>query len=234
MSVSDLVFGPARFFYAPLGEPLPAESLAYGAPWTGNWVEVGLTLQPVSLSREVDVNEVMAEKSRKPLARKVEAERVAIETTLAELSASNLHLAFGGVKNVTPPGIGQVGKEELLAGGSARLTERTWAVEGMYATLCNTRGPVRLQIWRGTAVLNGPITFSSRAAAGIPLRIDALGDLARPVGQQAFMVQRIGPWPCAHIPTDTTVTIPANEEMIVCGCLMVDGLLVVDGKLIVL
>lgn len=234
MTTSDIVFGPARIYHAPLGEPLPADSLPYGDPWPGNWVEAGLTLQPVSLSREVDLKEVTSEKSRKPLARKVEAERVSFETTLVELTADTLRLAFGGVQSVTPPGTGQVGKEELLTGGSAKLAERTWAIEGMYTTLCNTRVPVRLQIWRGTAVLNGPIPFGRGVATGIPLRIDALGDLTRPVGQQVFIMQRIGTGPCAHILVDTTVTIPVHEEMVVCGCLMVDGLLAIDGKLTVL
>ena len=40
--VADLIVGPARVFYAPVGEALPDESsIGYGDAWGGNWTEVG-------------------------------------------------------------------------------------------------------------------------------------------------------------------------------------------------
>ncbi len=191
MSTADIIIGPARIFYAPIGEALPADSLAYGAEWTGDWEPIALTSAPFTMKRDVTTTDVMVEQSTLPVKRKVTEEKVAYETKLAELTADHLLLAMGGTKTVTNPGAAQVGKEELLAGGQATLTERTWAVEGMYEKEDGTVFPIRMQIWRATAVLNGDLAFGKAEAAGIPLRIDALGDLTKPVGQQLYKFQKV-------------------------------------------
>jgi hypothetical protein len=102
-----------------------------------------------------------------------------------------LQLAMEGTVTTTAPGAAQVGKEELQAGGQAKLTERTWAVEGVYEDINGSKFPIRMQVWRATAVLNGELQFAKGDSAGIPLRIEALGDLSKPVGQQLFKVLKV-------------------------------------------
>ena len=191
MSTAEIIIGPARVFYAPIGTALPDDDVAYGAEWTGDWQGIAQTLTPFTMNRDLTTVDVMIEQSTLPVKRVATEEKVSFETSLAELTGTHLQLAMEGTNTVTPPGAGQVGKEELLAGGQAVLTERTWAVEGVYTTSAGLNFPIRLQIWRATAVLNGELTFSKADAAGIPLKIDALGDLTKPVGQQLFMFQKV-------------------------------------------
>ena len=191
MSTADIIIGPARIFYAPIGEALPADSLAYGGTWTGNWEEIALTKTPFTMKRDLSTVDVMVEQSTLPVKRVATEEKVSFETTLAELTGDYLQLAMEGTNTVTAAGAAQVGKEELLAGGQADLTERTWAVEGLYETAAGVKFPIRLQIYRATAVLNGDLTFGKADSAGIPLLIDALGDLSKPVGEQLFIFQKV-------------------------------------------
>jgi hypothetical protein len=193
MSTADIIVGPARIFYAPVGTVLPADSLAYGAAWASPaaWVEIALTKTPVSMNRELATFQVMVEQSTLPVKRVATEETVAFETTLAELTGGYLALAMEGTNTPTAAGASQVGKEELLAGGEAFLSERTWAIEAMYVTSANVKFPIRLQIYRATAILNGQLTFGKADSAGIPLRIDALGDLTKTVGQQLFRFQKV-------------------------------------------
>lgn len=192
MTTSDIIIGPARILYAPLGEALPDEnSVGYGGDWAGNWNEIALTKTPFSMNRDISTFDVMVEQSTLPVKRSVTEEKVAYETTLAEFTGAYLQLAMEGTLTPTPAGVGQVGKEELMAGGQAKLTERTWAVEGLYEDANGNKFPIRIQIWRATAVLNGELQFAKGDSAGIPLRIEALGDLTKPVGQQLFIVQKV-------------------------------------------
>jgi len=192
MSTADILIGPIRVFYAPVGEPLPNENtVGYGAAWGGNWSEIALTKTPLSMNRDVTTFDVMVEQSTLPVKRAVTEEKVAFETTLAELTAEYLSLTMEGTATTTAAGVGQVGKEELVAGGQAALSERTWAFEALYVDAAGNKHPVRFQIWRATAVLNGQLEFGKGDSTGIPLRIDSLGDLTQPVGQQLFKMVKV-------------------------------------------
>jgi len=189
VEVIEQFTGPADETVDP-GQYAP-DDLAYGAEWTGNWLPIALTKTPFAMNRDLTTVDVMVEQSTLPVKRQATEEKVSFETTLAELTSDFLQLGMEGSSTVTPPGAGQVGKEELLAGGQAALTERTWAVEGVYTTAAGLNFPIRLQIWRATAVLNGELSFGKADSTGIPLRIDALGDLTKPVGQQLFIFQKV-------------------------------------------
>jgi len=193
MSTADIIIGPARVFYAPIGEALPDENtVGYGADWAGNWVPIALTKTPFAMNRDLSTVDIMVEQSTLPVKRVATEEKVAFETTLAELTGDLLQLVMEGTNTSTAAGAAQVGKEELLAGGEVTLTERTWAVEGVYQLADGvTKFPIRIQIWRATSVLNGELSFGKADSAGIPLRIDALGDFTKPVGQQLFIFQKV-------------------------------------------
>lgn len=193
MSTADIIIGPARIFYAATGTVLPADSLAYGAAWASpvGWTEIALTKTPFTMNRDLSTVDVMIEQSTLPVKRVATEEKVSFETTLAELTADLLQLAMGGTVTDTAAGAAQVGKEELVAGGQAILPEHTWAVEGVYTTAAGVNFPIRLQIYRATAVLNGELAFGKADSAGIPLKIDALGDLTKAVGAQLFKFQKV-------------------------------------------
>jgi hypothetical protein len=133
----------------------------------------------------------MVEQSTLPVKRAVTEEKVAFETTLAELTATNLQLGMGGTVTTTVAGAGQVAFEEINAGGQAVLDERQWAVEGVYIDAANNQFPIRMFIHRATAVLNGELAFGKADSSGIPLRIDSLGDLTKAVGAQLFKFQKV-------------------------------------------
>lgn len=192
MSTADIIIGPARVFHAPVGEAIPDETtVAYGADWGGNWEEIALTKTPFTMNRDVSTFDAMVEQSTLPVKRAVTEEKVAFETTLAELTADHLQLGMGGTATSTPAGAGQVAFEELNAGGQAVLDERAWGVEGVYVDANNNRFPIRMFIWRATAVLNGELAFGKGDSSGIPLRIDSLGDLTKAVGAQLFKFQKV-------------------------------------------
>lgn len=192
MAVADILISPARVFYAPTGEGLPDEnSVAYGAAWGGGWVNVGYTLTPLSIKYQRDTFELEVEQVTISVVERILKDNVTFETTLAEMSASNLALAFGGTVTTTPAGLLQVPKEELEMGGSTALPVYAWGFEGVYQTDAGAQYPVRWFVFRGTAVLNGNIEFSKKAAAGIPLQVKPKADTSKAVGKQMLKFQKV-------------------------------------------
>lgn len=191
MSVADILIGPISVFYAPVGEAMPAEDLAYGGDWAGNWTKIAMTQSPLSMNRDVSTGDIRIEQSTLVVKRVVTEETVALEIALSEFVGDHIQLGLGGTVTTTAAGVGQVGFEELKAGGAVKLTERTWAFEGMFVDANDVIFPVRLQIWRATSVLNGSLTFGKSEETAVPLRIDAMGDLAKPVGEQLLRLIRV-------------------------------------------
>lgn len=182
MATSDIIIGPATIYYAPVGETEPdPDSVDFGDPWGGNWTKIALTLSPVSVNREISTTDVMVEQSTLPARRVVTEEKVTLETSLAEFLGASIHLGMGGTLTVTSPGAGQVGMSEVQSGGASTLAEKAWGIEGEYITAAGVSLPVRIFVFRATAVFNGALEFGKAAPAGIPLRIETLGDFGKTV-----------------------------------------------------
>lgn len=192
MSTADILIGPASIWYAPVGEALPDEtSIAYGGDWGGNWAQIAMTLEPVSINRDISTVDVMIEQSTLPVKRAVTEEKVAFETVLAEFTAAHLALGMEGTTTTTAAGVGQVGYEEVEGGGQPTPTEYAWGIEGKYVNAAGVAFPVRIFIYRGTVVFNGELQFAKGEASGIPMRIDALADLTKVVGKQLWKIQKV-------------------------------------------
>lgn len=192
MAVTDILVTPATIYYAPVGEALPDEtSVGYGDAWGGNWVDLGYTLEPVSLSYETETFELEVEQITLPVRRVRTKETVMIETSLAEMTATNLALVVDGTATTTAAGVGQVGFDEILAGGSVDLSEYAWGFEGFRVTAANVRLPVRVFLYRGQAVLNGQLTFAKGAGVGIPIQIKALPDTTQTAGEQILVIHNV-------------------------------------------
>lgn len=192
MAVTDILVTPATIYYAPVGEALPDEtSVGYGDAWGGNWTNLGYTLEPVSLSYETTTFELEVEQITLPVRRVRTGETVMIETTLAEMTATNLALVVDGSSTTTAAGVGQVGWDEILAGGSVDLSEYAFGFEGFRVTSANVRLPVRVFFYKGNAVLNGQLTFAKGAGAGIPIQIKALPDTTQAAGEQILVIHNV-------------------------------------------
>ncbi len=190
-NVANLLIAYANIWYAPVGEELPdPNTISVGDVWGGDWESVGYTNAPFSMGYTVTTRKYYVEQENLPVAESVEESNADFETQLAEITADNLKLALGGEITTTAAGPSQVGLEELRAGGAAALDEYTWGAEG-YRNINNVLQPVRLQIWRGTAILNGRLTFAKSEMAGIPLRISGLVDTSKPVGQRLIRYQAV-------------------------------------------
>lgn len=192
MAVADILISPASLYHAPVGEAFPDEtSIAYGDAWGGNWVNVGYTLQPLSVGYNQERFDLEVEQVSSPVKSTITKEEITFETVLAEFTGANMQLIFGGALTTTAAGAGQRGFQELKAGGRVDIDEYTWGFEGLYKDAANAQFPVRVFIYRGSATLNGQLTFAKGAGVGIPIQIKALADTSKAVGQQIMVIHKV-------------------------------------------
>ena len=200
MAVTDILVTPAKLYRAPVGEPLPDEStVAYGAAWGGNWTDCGYTLEPVSLAYETEIFKLMVEQLTSPVRQVRQSEQVTIETVLAEVTGANLAVVLDGTNTDTAAGVNQVAWSRIQAGGSVSLSEYAWGFEGSRLGAGNVRLPVRVFVFRGSAVLNGNLTFAKSAGVGIPLRVEVMPDTTLAAGKQLIEIHSV-----TASPTTTT------------------------------
>lgn len=191
MAVADILLSPAKIYYAAVGTSLPnPNSIGYGTAWGGSWADLGYTLTPISVGYSQEIFKLEVEQVTLPVKGLITMEEVTVETTLAEITAANMLLAFGGAVTTTAAGTAQVALEELKSGGSSSITYYAWGLEGLYVDSSNNQLPVRMLIYRGSAVLNGSLNFSKREAVGIPLQITAWADTTKTAGQQLWTFQK--------------------------------------------
>ncbi len=191
MAVTDILLTPASVYYAPVGEALPADSLAYGAAWGGNWVNMGYTNTPVAMAYSNEKYAVMVEQVTPPVKRRITSEDLALEFTLVEMTGRNLALALNGTAEDTAAGAGQVAKTEVVMGGDSEVHEYTFGAEGEYVDADGGSFPVRLQIYKANITMNGNLEFSKSKESGLPVRVEAVADTARAVGEQLMIIQEV-------------------------------------------
>jgi len=192
MAVTDILITPAKIWKAPVAEALPDETtVAFDASWGGNWVNVGYTLQPLTMSYDRTLFELEVEQVTGIVKRRVTKEMLMLETVLAEMTPENLQLAIGGTVTTTAAGASQVAFKDLDAGGDVQLDELAWGIEGFYEDATGVKFPVRLFVYKATAILNGQLSFAKAAAAGVPIQISAEADTSKAVGSQLIKFQRV-------------------------------------------
>jgi hypothetical protein len=197
MGVSDILVSPARILYSPLGTALPDETtVAAGDSWGASWTDLGYTLTPVALNYSMDTFELEVEQITNPIKTTRTKETVEIETTLAELTAANLKLAFGTSTAITTTAAGasQHGFDLLKAGGEVVIPEYQWGFEGFTLDSSNRKLVKRIFLYRAVATLGGKVEFSKKAATGIPIKVMALADTAKAQGAQLLEVQLVTAW----------------------------------------
>jgi hypothetical protein len=116
-----LVGGAANLFAAPWGlaspgepEPAPADTVAFGTEWEGNFAFPGSTSQGVKFSKAPKTVDWRVEEQAQPANVLIDTQDISIDTILMEETLANLKLAFGGGTIATvAPGVGQPGKSTL-------------------------------------------------------------------------------------------------------------------------
>jgi hypothetical protein len=192
MAVTDILITPARIWKSPVAEALPDEtSVVYGGTWGGNWVDVGYTLQPLTMSYDRTLFELEVEQVTGIVKRRVTKEMAMFETVLAEATPTNLQLAIGGTVTTTAAGASQVAFQDLDVGGDIQLDELQWGFEGFYENTAGAQFPVRIFVYKATTILNGQLTFAKAAAAGVPIQISAEADTGKSVGANLLKIQRV-------------------------------------------
>lgn len=197
MAVADILVSPVNIWQSPTGTAVPDEtSVAFGAVWGAGWVSLGYTTAPLAMKYDTSLFELELEQITSPVKGQKTKEALSFETTLAELTATNLKLAIGSTSTITTTAAGasQHAYEEVNMGGEAILPEYQFGFEGYTLDASNRQLPIRLFIYRATFSLGGSLEFSKKAAAGIPIKITAWADTSKTIGQQLFKLYRVTGW----------------------------------------
>lgn len=215
MGAADIILGPATIWLAPVGNDLPDENaVGYGDSWGGAWEKMGLTKTPTSMSYSYEKFEAFVQEGLGALKRIKTSEELVIETTLAELTADNLALGLTGDVTTTAASGAQVGKEEMLAGGQHVLPQFCVGLEGLYETDAGAQFPLRVLVYKATIVMNGPLTFGKADYPGITLRIEAMEDPSKTVGERLIKVQKVlAPASGVVAASLTTALAGANNDL---------------------
>lgn len=87
--------GPAKVYVAPESEAAPANSVAKGSAWAGNWVEVGLTKGGVVAKTSVEHLEVEMDQYNAPLVAFITQQGITVTFAAGEGTLTNLKQALG-------------------------------------------------------------------------------------------------------------------------------------------
>jgi len=192
MAQSDILVSGAWIWIAPEDTNIPDETtIAAGEDWGGAWDWLGLTTAPLTLNVNTTEFSVDVQQLPTPVLSSITAEDLSLATTLAELTAENLQLVFGGNITTTPAGAAQAGYVELAAGGRTQRAVKMLGFEGKTPLSNGTLVPVRWFFHRVQISLGGNMAFDKGAASGIPITVKVLSDDSQDEDEKLFLFQRI-------------------------------------------
>ena len=189
--ISDIVVSAARLFHSPVGTAAPLDTLDVDADWPEGWVSVGYTLEPVKAQYTFDVLEVMVQQEMGTVKRIRIKEALKLGTILAELTATNMALAFAGETTTAAATSSLAGYEEFSVGGKYELPMAQWGIEGSYVDADEVLRPIRVFVWKATAAAGGELVFNREQVAGVPLEISALHDRSKAKGRRLLAARRV-------------------------------------------
>ena len=169
---ADVIYSPATVWVSPLGTAHPDENLAYGADWSG-WTSVGWTSAALTLELSVDKSPKTVEQVPGSIGKIITSRELTLETTMAELTLTNLSKSWGGDVVTVAQGAGQPGYESLEITDNFCVSLMQWGFEGRFIDAdCTTPLPIRF-VCVGDAESGGALEFARETQTGIPLRIEA-------------------------------------------------------------
>lgn len=121
-NLTDVIVGAATMYWAPFGEatpgqgePLPADSVALGGTWGGNWTYIGGTMEGVKFSKNPKTVDIRIEEQSTPADVVIDTQDISVLTSLSEESVTNMKLAYGGGIITTQAPTGSlIGKQTLV------------------------------------------------------------------------------------------------------------------------
>jgi hypothetical protein len=99
VTVGNVIVGLAQLYVAPYGasgEPAPADTVAKGAPWGGNWVAMGGTSQGVAITMAPKTVDITIEEQMTPADVVIDTMDISVKVTLSEDVIASMQLAYGG------------------------------------------------------------------------------------------------------------------------------------------
>lgn len=192
MGAENILVSGAFIWIAPEDTSIPDETtISAGEDWGGAWDYMGLTTAPLTLNSNTTEFSVDVQQLSTPVLSAITSEDLSLNTTLAELTAENLQLVFGGNITTTAAGAAQVAYKELKAGGRTQRAVKMLGFEGKTALTSGTLVPVRWFFHRVQISLGGNMNFDKGAASGIPITIKVLSDDAQAEDEKLFIFQRV-------------------------------------------
>lgn len=111
VTTTNVLVGFATLWYAPnLGgtapEPLPADTVALGSPWGGNWVSPGATEAGLTWSVDAKPVDIYIEEQSNPVLTPIDTSDFMMDATLMEDTVANMALVYGrgAIAATTSPG----------------------------------------------------------------------------------------------------------------------------------
>lgn len=185
--LADILKSGSIGWYAPVGESLPDETtVAYGASWGGNWVELPRLADPLAMeytevSVEADEQDALA-----PVEDYVTEERFRLRSSFNRTTGDLLALLTGATNTDTAAGASQKAYSRILGGGNPFRTKYVVGFEGYRPDTAGTLQPVRFFFYKARFKLEIGLTQSKRDVSKNFFSIMTFADTSKAVGQQHF------------------------------------------------
>lgn len=186
LSTSNIVIpGPVLVYVAPQSAAAPANTIAKGTAWGGTWVDVGATMDGVTISAHTTKFEVLVDQYNAPVKDFITAQGLEMKFTVAEGTLTNLKQALGYGTVTT---------------GSTESTLGVGAVDGIgtnYAVgfECYAPGATganawyrRIIIWNGSIRELGDVASKKDAVQGMNYSVTALVDTTQTATERLYKV----------------------------------------------
>lgn len=191
MAQEDIFVSAAWAYYAPVGTASPPPTLAAGATWPVAWKFFGLTTTPLTLNLATTEFSVDVQQLSTPILSAITSEDFTLATDLAEMTAVNLQLLFGGnITNVVAAS-GTPASTTLEFGGRTQRTVYKLGFESRVAQPDGSLLPLRLFFHRVQFSLGGAIAFDKGAASVVPLSVKVLSDDSQAPDEKLAVWQRV-------------------------------------------
>lgn len=174
-----------NIWVAPYGETVPADSVAVGTDWGGNWEKLGWTKEGINLIQDQTKAHFKIQQSTMKVDSRILDESVRGETVLALSDPSRLAVVLGRASTDatdTAAASGQVGKTELSLNANVTQAQK-WALglESNHFVSDGSELPIRIFFPRAELMPNGTLmTFDSSNDdySGLPMVWDAYADVS--------------------------------------------------------
>lgn len=188
-AVGDILTAGATMWKAPLGEPFPDEtSVPKGADWGGNWDQLTVLSDPLTL----EYSEVMTEAHEQDSLSKVEAwiteERHTLRSATMRITGDLLALLMRGTNTDTAAGGSQKAFSQVVGGGNPIITKYAIGFEGYRPDDTDgTLQPVRWFYHKASFHFDRGFTLSKDDKTRIPFVIHTYADTSQSDGEQLFV-----------------------------------------------